>query len=121
MLRSKQETGIDISPLIYGLHSAHLLHGHHYLCEDEARAGATERGRGLRASSKSIRVYLDRAAVVYIDEVPVRPWMIQSRVRDLLRSASDKQVLVITDRAVLVEKLINVVDQCCLAEHLKLR
>ena len=53
--------------------------------------------------------------MVYIDEVPVRPWMIQSRVRDLLRSASDKQVLVITDRAVPAEKLINVVDQCRLA------
>ena len=117
LLRSKQETGIDISPLIdmvfilliFFMVTTTFVKDMKLELERPSAAAAS------RASSKSIRVYLDRAAVVYIDEVPVRPWMIQSRVRDLLRSASDKQVLVITERAVPAEKLINVVDQCRLA------
>ena len=43
----------------------------------------------------------------------VRPWMIQSRVHDLLRSASDKQVLVITDRAVRGEAHQRLISAVC--------
>ena len=41
--------------------------------------------------------------------------MIQSRVRAFLEVSEDKQVLVVTDRRVSAEKLIEVVDQCRLA------
>jgi len=65
-----------------------------------------------RASTKSLRVYIDRAANVFVDEQPVKTWMLQSRVRDLLASASSKEALVISDRTVPVERLVEVVDQC---------
>jgi len=68
-----------------------------------------------RASSKSLRVYIDAAGALYVDGQSVRPWMLQSHVRDALRSATSKEVLVITDRRVAAEKLIEVVDQCRLA------
>ena len=58
---------------------------------------------------------IDDAQAVYIDGNPVRPWMIQSRLREFLEVSDDKQVLVITDRRVSAEKLIEVVDQCRLA------
>ena len=117
LVRSKPDTGIDISPLIdmvfilliFFMVTTTFVKDMKLELERPSAAAAS------RASSKSIRVYLDRTATVYIDEVPVRPWMIQSRVRDLLRAVSEKQVLVITDRAVPAEKLINVVDQCRLA------
>ena len=70
---------------------------------------------GTKASTKALRIYVDRAGSVYIDESPVKAWMIQSRVRDYLRESTESTVLVVTDRRVEAEKLIDVVDQCRLA------
>lgn len=67
------------------------------------------------ANSKALRVFIDRSLDVYVDDAPVRAWMLQSRVRDALGGASDKTVLVVADRRVPAEKLIEVVDQCRLA------
>jgi biopolymer transport protein ExbD len=64
------------------------------------------------ADSRALRVFIDRSAAVYIDEAPVRPWMVQSRVREALGGAGDKTVLVVADRRVTAEKLVEVVDQC---------
>jgi biopolymer transport protein ExbD len=66
------------------------------------------------ASTKALRVYVDRDSNVYVDDNPVKPWMLQSRVRQLL-VGGDGQVLVVVDRNVPSEKLIEVVDQCRLA------
>ena len=68
-----------------------------------------------RASSKALRVYIDRNELFYVNEAPVQPWMLQSRVRDYLRDATEPSVLVVTDRAVAAEKLIEAVDACRLA------
>lgn len=70
---------------------------------------------GTPASTKALRVYIDRSMNIYIDEAPVRPWMVQSRVRDALNGAGDKTVLVVTDRRVPADKLIELVDWCRLA------
>lgn len=79
---------------------------------DLERPGASS---GERASTKALRVYIDRQGQTYLDDAPVKPWMIQSRVRDHLRDGGSGEVLVITDRSVPAEKLIDVVDQCRLA------
>ncbi len=65
-----------------------------------------------RASTKSVRVYVDQSAGVYIDEQPVKIWMLQSRVKDLLSVSTNKTVLVIADQNIPAKKLIEVVDQC---------
>ncbi len=65
-----------------------------------------------RTTNKEIRVHLERSGALHIDGLPVKPWMLQSRVRDLLKAGASKQVLVVTDRLVPAEKLIEVVDQC---------
>lgn len=67
------------------------------------------------ANSKALRVFIDRSFDVYVDEAPVRAWMVQSRVRDALSRSGDKTVLVVADRRVTAEKLIEVVDACRLA------
>jgi biopolymer transport protein ExbD len=64
------------------------------------------------ASSKAVRVYVDRGRQVFVDEQPVKPWMLQSRVRDLLAAGTSRKVLVVADRLVPAERLIEVVDQC---------
>lgn len=68
-----------------------------------------------KASTKSLRVYVDKAGAVYVDGKTVRPWMLQSHVRDALRGQASREVLVICDRRVPAERLIEVVDQCRLA------
>ncbi|MCB9663018.1 MAG: biopolymer transporter ExbD [Alphaproteobacteria bacterium] len=79
---------------------------------DLERPGAAS---GSRASTKALRIVLDRHGALYVADAPVKPWMLQSRVREYLRDSSDGSVLVVVDRRVASEKLIEVVDQCRLA------
>jgi len=67
------------------------------------------------ASTKAIRLYIDNAGEVYLDGDSVRVWVIQSRLRDLLKSKTQKSVLVVTDENVPSGKLVEVVDQARLA------
>ncbi|MFK7926619.1 MAG: ExbD/TolR family protein [Myxococcota bacterium] len=73
------------------------------------RPGASS---GSTASTKALRVFIDRVGGVYIDDAPVKSWMLQSRVREYLRDASEGTVLVVADRLVVTERLVEVVDQC---------
>lgn len=70
---------------------------------------------GAVASTKSVRVYIDREGAVYLNEQAVQTWMLQSLVRDALATASSQSVLVIADALTPTERLIDVVDQCKLA------
>lgn len=65
-----------------------------------------------KSDSKVVRVYIDNTGEVYIDNQPVQIWAIQSKLRDLLRTATEKSVLVISDDTIPVETLIDVVDEC---------
>lgn len=69
----------------------------------------------VQADARSLRVFLDRRGQTTIDDLPVQPWMVQSRVRELLRASPEATVLVVVDRRVPAEKLLDVVDQCRLA------
>lgn len=65
-----------------------------------------------RASTKAVRILIDRSERVLMDEVPVRPWMVQSRVREALQREGGKAtVLIVTDRRVRAQTLIEIVDQ----------
>ena len=120
MRRRTQETSsteIDMSPLIdmvfilliFFMVTTTFVKDAKVELERPSAASAT------RASTKSLRVHIDRFMEVFIDGEPVRPWMLQSRVREALRSGASGEVLVVTDRRVSAEKLIEVVDQCRLA------
>ncbi len=67
------------------------------------------------ASTKAIRVYIDKTGETYLEGEPVRVWAIQGRVRDLLRGMTSKSVLVVTDELVPSGRLVEVVDQARLA------
>jgi len=79
---------------------------------DLNRPGASS---ASRASSKVIRVYIDNQSQVYIDNQPLKLWAVQGKLRELLRTSTEKSVLVITDNSIPVEKLIELVDQCRLS------
>jgi biopolymer transport protein ExbD len=68
-----------------------------------------------RASTKALRVFVDADSNIYVDGLAVKPWMLQSRVRELTAGSTQQAVLVVVDRRVPSERLIEVVDQCRLA------
>ena len=115
--RQHQEQQIDISPLIdmvfilliFFMVSTTFVKDMKLELE---RPGASS---ASRASTKSVRVYIDATSNVYVDGNPVRPYMLQSRVRDMIRGGASAEVLVIVDRRVPADKLVEVVDQCKLA------
>lgn len=116
-IRRGEASDIDISPLIdmvfilliFFMVSTTFVKD---MSIDLQRPGAQS---ASKASTKALRIVIDNTQTVHIDGNPVRPWMIQSRVRAFLEVSEDKQVLVVTDRRVSAEKLIEVVDQCRLA------
>ena len=67
------------------------------------------------ADTKSVRISIDRSGDIYLGDTPIRLWMLQGRVREELRSSSESNVLVVVDRGIAAERLIDVVDQCRLA------
>lgn len=69
----------------------------------------------VAASSKAIRLFIDRNGDTYMDGEPVRLWLIQSKLRDLLSTSTSKVVLVVTDEGVPAGKLVEVVDQARLS------
>jgi biopolymer transport protein ExbD len=69
----------------------------------------------LAASTKAIRLYVDASGDTYLDGEPVQIWVIQSRLRDQLKTMTAKSVLVITDDGVPAGRLVEVVDQARLA------
>jgi biopolymer transport protein ExbD len=69
----------------------------------------------VMASSKAIRLFIDRQGDTYMDGEPIRLWLIQSKLRDLLASSASKVVLVVTDEGVSAGRLVEVVDQARLA------
>jgi len=64
------------------------------------------------ASTKTLRVYIDSSNEIYVDNQSVKLWALQSKLRDLLRTASEKSLLIITDTNIAVGILIDVVDEC---------
>lgn len=66
-------------------------------------------------NEKVIRVYIDSNREVFIDNQPIKVWAIQSKIRDLLRSSTNKAVLVVTDSQIPVSSVINVIDECKLS------
>lgn len=64
------------------------------------------------ASTKTIRVYIDNSGEIYIDNQPVKLWAVQSKLREMLRTATEKSVLVVTDTDIPVGTLIDVIDEC---------
>lgn len=113
---TEEESRIDISPLIdvvfilliFFVVTTTFVKDMNLDIERPSAASAS------LAPSKAVRIYIDAQGEVYLDNQPVRVWMVQSKVRSLLHEgASD--VLVVTDTKVPAGRLVEVVDQARLA------
>ena len=67
------------------------------------------------SDQRSLRVTVDRSGELYVDDRPVKPWMLQSQVRERLARAKVETVLIIADEGLQTRRLVDVVDQCRLA------
>lgn len=68
-----------------------------------------------QASPDAVRLYIDGQGDTYLDGDPVRTWMIQNRLRDLMQASGSSSVLLVTDENVPARRLVDVVDQARLA------
>jgi biopolymer transport protein ExbD len=111
--RKQAEIGIDLTPcidmtfilLIFFMVSTTFVKD---MKIDIDRPGATTQ---TVASTKAVRVYIDKQGGTYLEGEPIRIWVIQSRLRDLLEGMTQKSVLVVTDEVVPSGRLVEVVDQ----------
>ncbi|MFH1463773.1 MAG: biopolymer transporter ExbD [Pseudomonadota bacterium] len=71
------------------------------------------------ADARALRVQVDSRGGVYLAGLPVKPWMLEGRVRDALAHQRYQNVLVVADRYVDTGTLVEVVDACRLggAQH----
>lgn len=111
--RTDTEQRVDISPLIdmvfilliFFMVSTTFVKDMKLDLERPAASTATS------ASTKAIRLYIDNSGDTYLDGQPIRLWVIQSRLRDLLKTSTSQSVLVVTDDGVSAGRLVEVVDQ----------
>ena len=116
--KSEESSGIDISPLIdmVFILLIFFMVSTTFQKDMDIDINRPKAGSPTRSSTKAIRIFIASDGSTYMDGQPIRSWMIQSRVRDLLETGNaDESVLVVTDATVPTQKLIEVVDQARLA------
>lgn len=114
---NSEAAGLDISPLIdvvfilliFFMVSTTFVKDMKVEIERPGAASATP------SSSKALRILIDSNKEIFVDGQSVRPWMLQNRIKELARLQQSDSVLIVTDRRVPAETLIEVVDQCRLA------
>ncbi|MEM9304168.1 MAG: biopolymer transporter ExbD [Pseudomonadota bacterium] len=115
--RSSREQGIDISPLIdmVFILLIFFMVSTTFVKDMKVDIDRPQASSSTTASTKAIRLYIDKAGETYLNGEPVRLWVIQSRLRDLLKGSTNKSILVVTDEIVPSRRLVEVVDQARLA------
>ena len=113
----KTQDGVDVSPLIdmvfillifFMVRTTFIKD----MQIDLNRPGAAS---SKPSSSKSIRIFIDNSEKIYVDGQQIRPWVLQSKIREMSKGSKSQSILVVTDKKVSADKLVDVVDQCRLA------
>ncbi len=112
-----EEQGIDMSPLIdmVFILLIFFMVSATFVRDMDLEINRPQATSSTPSSTKAIRIYIDASGDTYLDNQPIRSWVIQSKLRDMLRSSLDSTVLIVTDESVPASKLIEVVDQARLA------
>ncbi len=115
-LKRKKEgmQGIDISPLIDMVFILLIFFMVSTTFNKDMKLDINRPGAASAsaASTKSVRIFIDSNQDIYVDDQLTKPWILQSKIRDILAGQSEKPILVVTDKGVPADKLIEVVDQC---------
>ncbi|MEZ4464292.1 MAG: biopolymer transporter ExbD [bacterium] len=87
--RHVEEPGVDISPLIdmVFILLIFFMVTTTFVKDAQVELERPSAASAKAASTKAIRVTLDQRGEVYVDGRPVRPWMVQNRIREQLQGA----------------------------------
>ena len=115
--KTPEEAGVDISPLIdmVFILLIFFMVTTTFVKDAQVELNRPSAASATPASTKAIRVTLDTRGDLYVSGRPVRPWLLQNTVREMLRGAEERPVLIVTDAAVRAQKLLSVIDDCRLA------
>ncbi len=115
--RQRQESEINIAPLIDMVFILLIFFMVTTTFVREAKLDIERPGAksAQQADNRAVRVSVGRRGETFIDAHPVKPWMLQARLREILSRQGAKTVLVIADRHVETGVLVDIVDQCRLA------
>lgn len=113
----QEETTVDISPLIdmVFILLIFFMVTTTFVKDMKLDLQRPSASSAAAASTKSIRVFIDQYGEIYVDNQPVRIYSLQSKLRDMLRTSTEKSVLVVTDENVAAKLVLEVVDQTRLA------
>ena len=115
--KRSEESGVDISPLIdmVFILLIFFMVTTTFVKDAQVELNRPSAASATPASTKAIRVTLDLRGELYVSGRPVRPWLLQSAVREMLRGAEERPVLIVTDEGVRAQKLLSVIDDWRLA------
>lgn len=111
------ETAIDVSPLIdmVFILLIFFMVSSNFVKDLQIDIQRPQASSATSASSKALRIFIDSAQNVYLDGVQVKVWMLQSKIREIFKQEQPKSILVVTDKKVSAQKLLEVVDMARLA------
>lgn len=112
--KKEQSQTIDISPLIDMVFILLIFFMVSTTFNKDMKLDLTRPGASTAtaASTKSIRIFIDKNQDIYVNDQLSKSWAVQSRIRELLQTDKERPILVVTDKSVPSELLIEVVDQC---------
>lgn len=112
--RGKSDAGVDISPLIdmVFILLIFFMVTTTFVKDKKLDIERPSASSSETVSESAVRVQVTGDGGVYVAGVLTRAFMVKDRVESALGGAGQKDVLVIADRAITAERLIDVVDQC---------
>ncbi|MEM7646529.1 MAG: biopolymer transporter ExbD [Pseudomonadota bacterium] len=115
--KQTQNDGVDVSPLIdmVFILLIFFMVSTTFIKDMQIELNRPGASSSKPASSKAIRVFIDNSERIYVDGQPVRSWVLQSKIRDMTKNEKSPSILVVTDKKVSADRLVDVVDQCRLA------
>lgn len=69
-------------------------------------------GTAIEQPANIIRVAIGRGGELAVEGRPTSPWRLETEVQDRLNQNTEKSVLVVADRSVDAETLVEVMDAC---------
>lgn len=111
--KKDEQQGIDISPLIdmVFILLIFFMVSTTFVKDMDLDINRPKASSSTISSTKAIRLYIASDGSTYMDGQPIRTWMIQSRIKEVMQNTSSESVLVVTDGGVPATKLVEVVDQ----------
>jgi biopolymer transport protein ExbD len=116
-LSNDSEYGIDLSPMIdmVFLLLIFFMVSTTFVKDKQVDIQRPNAGSSKSSSSESIRIIINKQQDIFLNQQKINVWSLQSHLRDLKAQKKDVSVLLVSDKSVPVNKVVEIVDQTRLA------